>query len=354
MNYDAVVGDQPNNRFVGHFPQLHASKCYQESETMTCVTCHNPHQHAEGSALQELQRQQCLQCHQDDSCGVPVAVRIEQNANQCVTCHMPPTKSEVPHTSTTNHRIAVHDDPTATDSANERASSSASAQSRIVPEIHIAALQHTPVAMTSGEAARIKALGTYWLFRKHLGDPRMASLARTAGDSMQEVIQSGFGNEEIHANLAMLTYLQIPMVPPGPRQQATVVGLWEWAMGFAQQALEGDSSVSESREAALEVAGRFFYRAGQHQSAAAVYAELTKLRRRKEDWATLGICLAQLGDVQGSQSALRESIRINGGDPDLYETLAIVMGTSDPAESKRLKSIADRIRKQWGRPTAAP
>jgi predicted CXXCH cytochrome family protein len=337
MNYDSVVGDQPNTRFVGHFPQLHASKCYQGSETMTCVTCHNPHQHADGQALVDLQRQQCLQCHQDESCGVPLPDRIARNENQCVSCHMPRTKSQVPHTSTTNHRIAIYDDASA---ATVRLPNQAA------QEIHIAALQYPPAEMTEGEAARMRALGAYWLFRKHLGDPRMTSLARTAGDSMQQVIQSGHGNDEIHANLAMLTFLQIPMVPPGPDQQATVTSLWEWAMGFAQQALEQESTSSESREAALEVAGRFLYRAGQHQSAASVYAELTKRRRRKEDWATLGISLAQLGDLNGSQSALRESIRINGGDPDLYETLAIVLGQSDREEATRLKAIADRIRRQ--------
>jgi hypothetical protein len=345
MNYDAVVGDQPNTRFVGHFPQLHASKCYQGSETMTCVTCHDPHQHAEGRSRLDLQRQQCAQCHQDQSCGVPLPDRIERNENQCVICHMPRTESEVPHTSTTNHRIAIYDQPG--DSAIAPASSSDRTQKPRLQEVHIAALQNPPAEMTAGEAAVMQALGTYWLFRKHLGDPRMTSLAGLAGDSMQQVMQSGHGNDEIHANLAMLTYLQIPMVPPGPQQQVTVAGLWEWAMGFAQQALERKSSAGESREAALEVAGRFLYRAGQHQSAASVYDELTKRRRRKEDWATLGICLAQLGDLQGSRSALRESIRINGGDPDLYETLAIVLSPSDAKEATRLRALADRIRNQW-------
>ena len=41
---------------------------------------------------------------------------------------------------------------------------------------------------------------------------------------------------------------------------------------------------------------------------------------------------------------MRESIRINGGDPDLYETLAIVIGRDHPAEARKLNAIARRLR----------
>jgi predicted CXXCH cytochrome family protein len=65
---------------------LRQSKCYQQSETMTCVTCHDPH-HREGSATAKRQ-QTCLECHAPDKCtdrpNLPAEVR-----DLCIQCHMP-------------------------------------------------------------------------------------------------------------------------------------------------------------------------------------------------------------------------------------------------------------------------
>jgi tetratricopeptide (TPR) repeat protein len=47
-----------------------------------------------------------LQCHTEESCGLPAAVRREkQKEDSCVACHMPRTGTEVNHTSVTDHRI---------------------------------------------------------------------------------------------------------------------------------------------------------------------------------------------------------------------------------------------------------
>ena len=364
INYDAVNSDKWNTRFVGHFPQLHASACYQGSTTMTCVTCHNPHHHPEGEARHELHRQQCLECHQDEACGVPLDARISRAENRCVECHMPKTRSEVPHTSTTNHRIAVYPDAmklsakkagtTETSAESLAGNDREPAEGERLEQPQVLALQDNPVGMTPGEAARMRAVGTYWLYRKHLDDPNMQELAHMAGQALQQVVQAGQGDADVFADLAMLTYMQLPSVPPGPDYEATVASMWDWAMSFAQESLRLESKPSECRETALEIAGRYFYRADQHQQSVAVFGELTQMRRRKEDWAMMGISLAQLGDLKRSESALRESIRINGGDADLYETLAIVLAGSRPKEAAELNATARRIRQAKGQSTQIP
>jgi tetratricopeptide (TPR) repeat protein len=96
---------------------LRESKCYQKSETLTCVTCHNPH-----VAIKLSERgaghSACLECHQAVDCGerdkLPVAVQ-----DNCVGCHMPRGKkiqvafetASVPYLAPVGkweHRIAVH------------------------------------------------------------------------------------------------------------------------------------------------------------------------------------------------------------------------------------------------------
>lgn len=68
---------------------LRQSRCFQHSETMTCVTCHDPHRREEknprdGTAAEHS----CSKCHQLGDCRertrLPVAVQ-----NDCVGCHMP-------------------------------------------------------------------------------------------------------------------------------------------------------------------------------------------------------------------------------------------------------------------------
>ncbi len=62
------------------------SACFQRDQSMTCVTCHDPHTRPAESGLGS---HACNQCHQQEDCNdhanLPVALR-----EQCVDCHMPP------------------------------------------------------------------------------------------------------------------------------------------------------------------------------------------------------------------------------------------------------------------------
>ncbi|MBO0697785.1 MAG: tetratricopeptide repeat protein, partial [Zavarzinella sp.] len=66
---------------------LRQSKCFQKSETMTCVTCHDPHRPHDRADVHAAQRS-CLQCHKPEACtdrpNLPTAVR-----DNCTACHMP-------------------------------------------------------------------------------------------------------------------------------------------------------------------------------------------------------------------------------------------------------------------------
>ena len=96
---------------------LRESKCFQKSDTLTCVTCHNPHVATKPSD-RGMGHSACLECHQAVDCGerdrLPVAVQ-----DNCVGCHMPRgNKIQVNFNTATvpylapvgkwEHRIAVH------------------------------------------------------------------------------------------------------------------------------------------------------------------------------------------------------------------------------------------------------
>jgi len=64
---------------------LRQSRCFQESETLTCVTCHNPH---EPRSATNAGAASCHQCHKPVDCTdrnrLPAAVQ-----DDCIGCHMP-------------------------------------------------------------------------------------------------------------------------------------------------------------------------------------------------------------------------------------------------------------------------
>lgn len=64
---------------------LERSRCFRESGTMTCSTCHNVHAPARAAASYS---DKCLSCHKWQSCGVAKTIGPKIKAN-CIDCHMP-------------------------------------------------------------------------------------------------------------------------------------------------------------------------------------------------------------------------------------------------------------------------
>ena len=70
-------------------PRLLQSRCYQESDSMNCATCHNPHQQEHGNSV--LFSKRCQECHKVQDCG-QFAISGQRIATNCIDCHMPKSK----------------------------------------------------------------------------------------------------------------------------------------------------------------------------------------------------------------------------------------------------------------------
>lgn len=80
---------------------LMASRCFQKSGALSCLTCHDPHEDARPAATGHY-TSKCVACHA--SVGKP-AVKCRRDAREnCVECHMP-RSSPLPHIHFTDHRI---------------------------------------------------------------------------------------------------------------------------------------------------------------------------------------------------------------------------------------------------------
>ena len=85
---DQMIGVHSNSQL----PRLKQSKCFQKSDAMTCVDCHNPHQFERGNF--ELFSERCITCHEPNHCGMSDAIEASKLAQNCIDCHMPQRNME--------------------------------------------------------------------------------------------------------------------------------------------------------------------------------------------------------------------------------------------------------------------
>lgn len=65
---------------------LSASKCFQLSKTMTCITCHDPHKNEAGNT--SLFSERCMSCHTNQHKQIE-GLSNAVVKNNCIDCHMP-------------------------------------------------------------------------------------------------------------------------------------------------------------------------------------------------------------------------------------------------------------------------
>jgi Tetratricopeptide repeat len=106
---------RPSADHVEHYYSMTLSKCYRESKgRLSCITCHDPHVEPSREEAPGYFNSKCLTCHTNQSCKLPVQVRMQQKpVNNCIGCHMPKRDIQViSHSSATNHRIVARlDEP---------------------------------------------------------------------------------------------------------------------------------------------------------------------------------------------------------------------------------------------------
>ena len=82
------LNDRPEyDHTANHVRYLTESRCYNESKTMTCTTCHDPHSKEDKSTVAANVRS-CLQCHESENCGERESLDAGVR-DRCIDCHMP-------------------------------------------------------------------------------------------------------------------------------------------------------------------------------------------------------------------------------------------------------------------------
>jgi len=83
--YKTIVSAFPEDDHVTNQTRyMRESKCFQKSETLTCVSCHDPHRKTDHALAQKS----CAKCHKPVDCREQPRLPEPVRAN-CIGCHMP-------------------------------------------------------------------------------------------------------------------------------------------------------------------------------------------------------------------------------------------------------------------------
>ncbi|MDG2130061.1 MAG: cytochrome c3 family protein [Fuerstiella sp.] len=267
---------------VGHVEQMHRSRCFTETNTLTCTTCHHPHPGDPPMETLSAYRQKCLQCHTDDSCGELPELRHSEAQNQCTVCHMPSTPTEVPHVAFTHHRIGIHR------SGEVNSGVADSSVKSLLPLLDDSSL-------TEADRSRCVGLGALRVFLGNAAATNSQTL-RIAQESLQKAWDLGARDAEVAAGMATIAF---------------EVGWSEKIEQWTQLALQLDQTASEARSTALSLLSELQFRRGEYDQAFLGFQELTSIRRDARAWFFRGVSAQNLNDTAEAVMSLQKSVEIN-------------------------------------------
>ena len=319
VNYEPKSSSQQMT-VTGHVQQMHASRCYQQSTTLTCITCHDLHSQAPPAGRTDTYRTACLSCHADSDCNLPATVREERNRNDCAACHMPRSPTDVPHVAFTHHRIGIHDD---------------------LPELphdEFAVVEFEPVLKNDRlpEAHRRRNLGLAYLQRyvNSWQDSRLVWYRDQAEELLGGAFEQGLRDEAVLTGLATIA---------GERGELTLTAQ------LAEQALARGEISAGDGIAARNLLANVYYHQQRFADAESVLHELIRLRREPRDWVLLGRCREQQNNVVGAIAALLQVVKIDAKMPETYEVLSelyLHQGDRDVAREHLQRAEELRARSQ--------
>jgi tetratricopeptide (TPR) repeat protein len=302
---------------VGHVEQMHLSRCYKESQTFSCTTCHDPHGFPAPQEREAYYRAACLKCHQPERCTVPKDhLKRTSPSNNCVQCHMPGSPTEVPHVSSTHHRVAVHE-RLAKVTANP--AQPAGSPGTLKPLLELGLL---------GDIDKQRSLGMAYLnVARAEKNATLAAQYQSQGvKSLSSVYGAGLRDPLLEVALALYS------------QSGQEKGLF-----LAESALTYADLVGVDRCAALTVVASERFQRKQYKEARLALYELVALRRHPDDWLLLASCESALRNQTATVEALLMAVRINPRLWQIHHQL-----------EDYFKQQGDQLRAAWHHKRAVP
>ena len=319
LDYQYRLGDD-KMKIVGHVEQLHQSKCYQQTETLTCITCHNPHDTPSPENMAAHYRSICLNCHDNQACGEPLPKRMTAAKNECAKCHMPKLDTEIPHTAFHHHRIGIHNSVGDTPEI----------ATGLSPILNISSL--TPL-----ERARCEALAKFQVGQEEPDNPNFKDYGLDAAKVLIQLKNSGKADSDANAILALLARSQ---------------GQSAIARDLATEVVNEEKKPTRAKVEALRLLAQLAYQNRKFAEAAKLYRQVTQYQSEAYDYFQLGISEQNSGQTERAIAALKKAVELAPSYLEAYRVLAAILGSQGKAaESKEYEQLAlyheQRMRRLW-------
>ena len=329
--------------FVGHFSQMHASECYQNSDTLSCVSCHDPHHKVDEQAKISSYRENCLRCHDNLDCGVNLDSRVNENENSCFDCHMPRGTTEVPHVAITNHQIGIH---------NKKTQSQGPEIENALPEA-VALIDSTKPGSWQRERNRLTALSRWMIENKKLAQVPVSKIKNLINELRQSLDRHPSLSAEddlIVVNPAESKLMLAQLISPDagwrysldPEEPITRTQYDEFMSLVSAVVKEGPDDPFVYT-LALSMAASELSSQRNHTQARRYYERLVTLRQNSADWYNLGLVYGRLRQFSKAENAFKNSIEIEANYEKPYRSLSRLYENIDPNVSQQMKQIADLL-----------
>lgn len=296
---------------VGHIDQLHQSACYQKSDDLTCVTCHDPHQKSIPSNPVAYFKEKCLSCHSAHPCRLELAARLKKDpGDNCTTCHMPRGDTDIPHIAFTHHRIGKH-----------LAETPAVAKSipGLVPADDVSHL-------SPSEQRRNLGLAFAEIYLNPLYADYAEAFRERAREHLEAVYDAGLREGETAANLAEIHWSRNDP---------------EKAAEFARIAIDAIDTSARSRANALAILATCERMNLNLTASTSLLERAVKMRRVLNDWGMLGSNHLDLNQPVQSLASFQQALEIRPYSHATHRMLADVynrLGDANRAREHRDKA----------------
>jgi hypothetical protein len=307
-----VEGRDAPTTIAGHGEQLRASRCYRESATLTCTSCHDPHRPVAIEERTAAYRKKCLECHRESSCRMPAdirAVRSSRGADDCVACHMPQTGTDVVHVASTQHRIGIYQEA--------RELETSSGDRMLVPLMDVSRL-------SAVEQDRCLGLAYLAFARNPPSSARAAQSRLRRAKSLLERAE-GEGRRD-GAVLAALAEIELDL------------GQHNAALRHARESLADPAIRPASRNAALWIEARIALSRRQSATACAALETLVASDPNSTHFLALAETYRRLGRLEDAVLWAQRAVAVNGSRIDarrMLSNLLLQSGDRERAEAER-------------------
>lgn len=342
LHFDHPDGVREDKFEIAHHAyRLRKSACFRESGSMTCTTCHDPHQVTRGEAGLERQRAICRDCH-GQGFEDRVAAGSHPADGDCLGCHMPKRRTEdVVNVVMTDHFIQRRPPSNPLAPLAERVEGPGDLYRGPVELYYPAELPATPENELYEAVAQVIEQTNL-----EAGIPRLRELLeryRPAQGEFYFHLAEAYWSQERYDD-ALPWYEQAVQRAPdhlvalrnyGVSLSRT--GQWDAAEAMLRRALDVEP---DDVKALINLAEVLNSSGKPTEAAAALARALARDPLSPEAHQNLALSRSRLGDAAGAEEAAREALRIEPGFVGAHNTLGNVL-----ADQNRLDEAERHFRR---------